>query len=612
MKVGADYLGDGKCRFRVWAPIPKKLDLKIITPTERIIPMKLEDRGYWSVELDNISPDSLYYYRVNGETNRPDPASDYQPHGVHEPSQVIDHKSFVWEDKEWQGIEKEKYIIYELHVGTFTPEGTFEAIIPRLDELKDIGINVIEIMPVAQFPGERNWGYDGVYTYAPQNSYGGPEGFKKLINACHNKGIAVCLDVVYNHFGPEGFYAGEYGHYLIKKYQSPWGDAVNFDDAWSTDVRNYFIENAIHWFENYHIDALRLDAIHTIYDMSAVHILEEIALVTEKFSKEKGRKYYLIAESDLNNSKVVKSRELCGYGLDAQWSDDFHHSLRTLLTCETNGYYADFGKIEHFSKSLKDGYAYYETYSNFRKRIHGNSPKDVPASSFVVFSQNHDQIGNRMLGDRLSEIVSFEAYKLSSAVVLLSPYIPLLFMGQEYYEDNPFLYFVHHSDKDLIENVRKGRKEEFAFFHSDKEVPDPQSENTFNDSKLSWEKRNSGKYNTVLTLYKTLIMLRNTVPALSTLSKESMKIVSSEEDKIVTMLRWNDEKDSMVYVIFNFNCNDVTFLPEISQANTMIKILDSSDSLWGGEGSLLPDQLYNNETITMKKHSFVIYKKDGV
>src|SRR5574341_367200 len=471
MRIGANYLEDGNCEFVVWAPFLEKVELKMVSPvgakraSHIFIPMEKNKLGYWKAVIHEVLPGTLYSYRLEDEKERTDPASYSQPAGVHEPSQVVDHKAFNWEDECWEGIGISQMIIYELHVGTFTQEGTFEAIIPRLNEIRDVGINAIEIMPVAQFPGERNWGYDGVYLFAVQNSYGGPEGLKRLVSECHKKAIEVILDVVYNHFGPEGSYLWDYGPYFTEKYEIPWGKAINFDGVYSDEVRNFFIENAIYWFKNYHIDALRLDAIHSIIDMSAKPFLQELAERVEEFSKQEKRKFYLTAESALNDARVIKPKESGGYGIDAQWCDDFHHSLHTLLTGEDQGYYIDFGRVEQLVKSLREGFVYTGGYSQYRKRRHGNSSKDIPGEQFVVCSQNHDQIGNRMLGERLSNIIPFEGLKLAAGVVLLSPFVPLLFMGEEYGEEAPFLYFVSHSDPDLIEAVRKGRKQEFTAFN---------------------------------------------------------------------------------------------------------------------------------------------------
>ncbi len=511
MKNGINYVRNERCEFNVWAPLLSKVAVKIISPEEKVIPMEKDHEGYWKTTIADITPATKYFYLLNDEKDRADPASHYQPEGVHGASQVIDHSVFHWSDWNWHGIPLSEMIIYELHVGTFTQDGSFKAIVPRLDELQDTGINTIELMPVSQFPGERNWGYDGVYPYAVQKSYGGPEGLKHLVNECHRREISVILDVVYNHLGPEGNYLRDFGPYFTNTYSTPWGEAINFDSAYSKEVRTFFIENALHWFSHYHVDALRLDAIHAIFDMGAKHFLSELSERVEEFSQKNRRKYYLIAESDLNDSRVVIPRESWGYGIDGVWCDDFHHSLHTLLTGEKRGYYLDFGKIAHMVTSMKEGFVYSGEYSEFRKRNHGNPSKDIPAKQMVVFSQNHDQIGNRMLGERLSTLVSFEALKLAAGIVLLSPYIPLLFMGEEYGENTPFLYFVSHSDQTLIEAVRQGRKKEFGEFKWQGEPPDPQSTETFLKSKINWEKRNEGNHKVLLDFSKNLITLRKTI-----------------------------------------------------------------------------------------------------
>ncbi len=481
MRLGAYYLGDRRCEFTVWAPNAETVSLQILTPQPRTIPMQQKEWGYWQVTADEIEPGTRYLYQLNGGETRPDPASYAQPEGVHGPSQVID-QHFVWNDQGWSGVPLDNMIIYELHVGTFTPEGTFEAIIPRLPDLRELGITAIEIMPIAQFPGSqpagegsayRNWGYDGVYPFAVQNSYGGPQGLKKLVEACHKEGIAVVLDVVYNHFGPEGNYMSHFGPYFTETYRTPWGSAINFDDAHSPDVRSFFIQNALHWLQDYHIDALRLDAIQAIYDLGAKHFLEELAENVAELSQQDGRRRYLIAESDLNNPRIIRSPDKGGYGLDAQWSDDFHHALHALLTGSDIGYYQDFGTCEHLAKAYRDTFVYDWKYSPHRQRFHGSSALDCPLTQFVVCIQNHDQIGNQMLGERLFQLISFESLKLAAGAVLLSPYIPLLFMGEEYGEEAPFTYFVSHSDPELIQAVRKGRKQEFEAFHYDGEPPIP-------------------------------------------------------------------------------------------------------------------------------------------
>ena len=605
MKIGAHYIEGGRCRFTVWAPKPGKVELKVVSPREEVHPMERDGKGYWSVTLDTIPPGALYYFRLDGERDRPDPASCFQPQGVHQPSQAVDHASFAWEDQDWKGIPISGMIMYELHVGTFTPEGTFEAIIPRLDDLKEVGVNALELMPVAQFPGERNWGYDGVHPFAPQNSYGGPEGLKRLVDACHRRGMAVILDVVYNHLGPEGNYLWDFGPYFTDRYKTPWGASVNFDGSYSDEVRNFFMENALHWFRNYHVDALRLDAIHAICDMSARPFLQELGEGVDAFSREEGREFLLIPESALNDARVIRPREGGGFGHHAQWLDDYHHALRTLLTGDRSGYYVDFGRIDHLVKSLKEGFVYSGEYSEYRRHRFGNSSQDRPASQFVVFSQNHDQIGNRMLGERPSTLLSFESLKLAAGAILLSPYVPLLFMGEEYGEEAPFLYFVSHSDPGLIEAVRAGRKEEFSAFGWKDDPPDPQAEETFLKSKLRWEARKTGRHRVVLDFYKRLMEIRRTVPALSNLDKSRLEVWGGEGEKMVFMKRWKDE--SCCFAIMNFNEADRKVLFPLPGA--WERVLDSSEERWGGPGTLLPAMVERESGIDIRGRTFVLFQR---
>ncbi|MEC4882533.1 MAG: malto-oligosyltrehalose trehalohydrolase [Scytonema sp. PMC 1070.18] len=615
MKIGAHYLGDGRCAFRVWSPKSEAVALEIVSPDNRLLPMQQQEGGYWQIVADNIHPGTFYFYQLNNAESRPDPASNYQPSGVHAASQVIDH-SFSWNDSSWAGIPVENMIMYELHVGTFTPEGTFEAIIPRLKDLQELGVNAIEIMPIAQFPGDRNaegnlayrnWGYDGVYPFAVQTSYGDPAALKRLVDICHQEGIAVILDVVYNHFGPEGNYTNVFAPYFTETYRTPWGSAMNFDDAHSHDVRNFFIQNALYWLRDYHIDALRLDAIHAIYDLGAKHFLEELVENVNALSEEQGRKFYLIAESDSNDPRVVRPVESGGYGIDGQWSDDFHHALHTMVTGEQTGYYEDYGKCEHLAKAYSDTFVYDWKYSQHRKRFHGNSTCDRPLNQFVVCIQNHDQVGNRMLGERLSHLVSFEAQKLAAGALLLSPYIPLLFMGEEYGEEAPFIYFVSHSDPDLIRAVRQGRKQEFAAFHAIGEPPDPESIDTYCQCKLNWEKRKEGKHQVLWKWYQQLIQLRNTIPALVRRDRDSIEVGFLEAEKIVWWRRWAES--NQIFCLMNFNKSEVTFSPSIPE-NNWEKILDSADKKWQGSDSSLPDKLSHKQELTLPSQSFILYQSN--
>jgi maltooligosyltrehalose trehalohydrolase len=604
MKVGSTYLGEGQCEFTVWAPLVDQVAVEIVAPESKLIPMQKTDWGYWHVVADHMTPETQYRYHLGGDRSFPDPASHFQPQGVHEASQVVDHQAFQWSDAQWKGIPLEDLIIYELHVGTFTPEGTFAAIESRLADLKELGINAIEIMPVAQFPGDRNWGYDGVYPYAVQNSYGGPEGLKHLVDVCHQQGFAVILDVVYNHFGPEGNYISNYGPYFTPKYRTPWGGAINFDDAHSYGVRNYIIENVLYWLEHYHLDGLRLDAIHAIYDFGAYHVLAEMADRVAELDQRLGRKHLLIAESDLNDIRVVQPRRHNGHGLDAQWCDDFHHALHTLLTGEQGGYYQDFGSCAQLAKSWTDSFVYTWTYSPDRQRFHGSDASGFPPSQFVICAQNHDQVGNRMLGERLSQLAPFDALKLAAANVLMAPAIPLLFMGEEYGEDAPFLYFISHTDPELVKAVREGRKREFEAFHLHGDPPDAQSPETFETSTLKWEKRQTGKYQVLRQFYQQLIQLRKTLPPLTHFDRASVEVNYSEADRLLSFRRWKDEKE--VLGLMNFSSDPASWT-DFQPKGTWQKQLDSADARWQGPGSTLPDTLTASETLTLPPLSFALY-----
>ncbi|MFW5733985.1 MAG: malto-oligosyltrehalose trehalohydrolase [Oceanidesulfovibrio sp.] len=480
------------------------------------VPMQAVGKGYWLAETDRARPGSRYRFRLTypdgSSVDRADPASHLQLEDVHGPSTVVDHETHVWEHGHFAPPLLEETIIYELHVGAFTAEGTFDAAADKLDHLTDLGVTAVEIMPVAQFPGSRNWGYDGVYPFAVHPAYGGPEGLKCFVDACHGRGFAVILDVVYNHLGPEGNYLRDFGPYFTFAYKTPWGEAVNFDGPGSDGVRNYFIENALHWLDRYRIDALRLDATHAIYDRRPMHILAEIAEAVEKLAAHRGRRLMVMAESDLNDPRLIRPRSADGLGMDAVWCDDFHHAVHALLTDEREGYYMDYGRAQDVARSMEKGFVYTGQYSPFREHGHGAPCPEADPARFITCIQNHDQVGNRMLGERLASLVDFESCKCAAAMLLLAPQIPMLFMGEEYAEDNPFLYFISHLDSGLVEAVRQGRKKEFAHFMGGGEPPDPQSEETYAASRLDWAKAGSERGRTMLAWYKALIRLRRSQP----------------------------------------------------------------------------------------------------
>ncbi|MBM4069158.1 MAG: malto-oligosyltrehalose trehalohydrolase [Planctomycetes bacterium] len=580
---GARYLGNETCRFEVWAPFAKKVEVHLLGPDERFVALAPAERGYHAARIDGVTPGCRYFFRLDGQKERPDPASRFQPDGVHGPSQVTD-TDFNWRDAHWFGLPLDRYVCYELHVGTFTPEGTFDAVIGRLDDLRELGVTAVNIMPVAQFPGSRNWGYDGVYLYAVQNSYGGTQGLKRLVDECHARGLAVILDVVYNHLGPEGNYLGEFAPYFTDRYKTPWGSALNFDGPDSDEVRRFFLGTALQWQTEFHIDALRLDAVHAILDHSAFPFLQELAEVTSRRALQLNRRFHLISESSLNDVIVLQPTEIGGWGHDALWNDDFHHAVHTLLTGEHNGYYEDFGRIEHLARAWRDGFTYSGQYSPFRRRRYGNSARCRPARQFVICAQNHDQIGNRMAGERLSGLIDFEGLKLAATLVILSPYVPLLFMGEEYGETAPFQFFVSHGDAQLIENVRKGRREEFAEFGWQGEVPDPQDQGTFERCRLDHHLKDEGRHKVLRDFYRDLLALRRDVPALAQLSKDHQKVIGFEREKSLFVRRWHEQDE--VVLVFNFAEQEVRLELPIPAGDWQL-LVDSAARRWQGPGEAL-------------------------
>lgn len=579
--LGACRTGPERYSFLLWAPYASKVELHLHGNGGCFIQMKRLRRGYHQALADEVRAGERYSYRLEGHLERPDPASHFQPGGVHEPSEIVD-PAFDWQDHDWFGLPLRDYIFYELHVGTFTEEGTFDAIISHLSRLKDLGITALELMPIAQFPGNRNWGYDGVYPFAAQNSYGGPVGLKRLVNACHQTGLALVLDVVYNHLGPEGNYLNDFGPYFTDKYHTAWGRGLNFDGPDSDEVRRFFIENALHWQTEFHVDALRLDAGHAIHDASAMPFLQELARVARARSETVNRRFYLIAESDLNDPRLISPEALGGYGLDAQWDDDFHHCLHVLLTGERTGYYTDFGGVQLFAKTLRQGFAYTGEYSEFRRRRHGQLPRGNGYKQFVVYSQNHDQVGNRLGGDRLLSAATLESAKLAAGAVILSPFIPLLFMGEEYGESAPFRYFVSHTDPELVEAVRRGRKEEFSSFDWPGAVPDPQAESNFQECIL---KHRCDQTHAVLPgYYRELIRLRKLLPAIREAEPGAVQVHAIEPGDVVAL---DYARPSALWVL-------LCFADEAVQVNLplppgdWVKLLDSQERRWDGSGSSFP------------------------
>jgi len=600
----------GGTRFRVWAPKVETVAVHIVSgKAAGAVPLQQEEKGYFSATVPGVGDGDRYFYKPGAGPVRPDPVSRFQPEGVHEASQVVDPRFFCWQDEGWSGIPLEQYVIYEIHVGTFTKEGTFEAVIPFLDYLCELGVSALELMPVSQFPGDRGWGYDGVCHFAPQNSYGGPGGLKQLVNACHRKGLAVILDVVYNHFGPEGNHIGDFGHYFTDKYHTPWGRAMNFDGPDSDPVREFFIANALYWIDEYHMDALRLDAVDWILDQRAQHFLQQIVAEVHQHRVKQGRPLYLFAENDTNDMRLINPVQYGGYGIDAQWCDNFHHALRTLLTGETTGYYEDFGQFSQMVKAYSDGFVYTGEYSTFRRRCHGGPTGERPTSQFVVFCQNHDQVGNRKCGDRLSAVQSLEKLLLAAGVVLLSPYLPLLFMGEEYGEKAPFHYFVGYTDPELIEAVRRGKHEEHASGVCEGALPDPEAESTFLESKIDLTQRREGEQALILEYYRQLLVLRKRLPALQVFDRTQMEVAGLTQQKVLVFTRW--AAGSAVVCIFGFS-NTQESIPLNLPAGSWEKILDSSTQHWRGPGEVAPGSIVVTDAsassaVTVNPFSLLVY-----
>lgn len=520
--------------FRVWAPGAKRVELVRGARRSEMTPA---GRGWWALAVE-CEPETDYAFALDGaETAFPDPRSPRQPHGVHGASRTVAHESFVWHDDGFQAPPLGAALLYELHVGTFTPEGTFDGVITRLDHLKSLGVTHVELMPVNAFPGAYGWGYDGVALYAPFEPYGGPEGLKRLVDACHARGLGVALDVVYNHLGPSGNYLGSFGPYFTERYRTPWGSAVNLDDAGSDEVRRFIIDNAKAWIRDYHVDALRLDAVHAIFDGSATHLLEELAFEVHTLAGGLGRHVALIAESDLNDPRLLRSPESGGYGLDAQWSDDFHHAVHALLTGERHGYYADFGSLQDVKRAFEQVFVYAGRHSAHRDRRHGRAPIGLAGDRFVVFVQNHDQVGNRARGERLGHLVSPGRVKVGAALLLASPFVPLLFQGEEWSASAPFQYFTAHDEPELAEAVREGRRREFAAFGWSDDVPDPQARETYERSKLDWSELDREPHREILAWYRELIALRRTLPDLREPRLERTRVTVDEVARWLVLQR---------------------------------------------------------------------------
>ncbi len=599
MKIGANYT-EAKTEFIVWAPNSPEVTL-VLPEMNQVLKMDKTNNGYRRLAVKDIKPNTRYMFRLK-DKERPDPASHSQPDGVFSSSAVVNHSSFLWKDDNWPGAILENMIIYELHVGTFSREGTFKGVYSRAADLSEMGITAIELMPVSQFSGDRNWGYDAVYPFAVQNSYGGPDELKRLVEEFHSKGIAVILDVVYNHLGPEGNFFGDFGPYFLATRQTPWGASMNFDGLASSNVRDYFFENAIYWFENYHVDGLRLDAVFAILDNSKKHFLKELSEKVGAFSKKTSRRISLIAENDSVNPEIIKSRKVGGFGLDGLWHDNLHHSVHAILTGERNWYYSSFGSLGKIIEALCQSCAEQRSLPAKQPLVICSSRQFLP-SRLVVFSQNHDQIGNRPTGDRLVKTAGFEAAKLAAGIILLSPFTPLLFMGEEYAERAPFLFFTDYSNKALGEKVESGRKRELKK-NGWKTQPNtsPQDPTTFSSSKIDWDQRSHAQGKQMLGYYRELIDFRKRLHCDSRrLNKE--KFFAFDEKSLLVI-----QKDSDFVTLANFSPlqQEYQFLVNRGQ---YVKVLDSADTRWGGPGSILASKIEFGDSVNVRPSSFAVYWK---
>jgi maltooligosyltrehalose trehalohydrolase len=562
--------------LRVWAPNAGRVEVCQGTDTTA---MQAADGGWWAIEADDDRP---YGFALDEGPVLADPRSRWQPDGVHGLSRYVDLDRLEWQATGWQGRSLLGRLVYELHIGTFTEAGTFDAAIEHLDHLVDLGVDFVELLPVAAFPGRHGWGYDGVFPYAVHDAYGGPHGLARFVDACHLRGMGVLLDVVYNHLGPDGNVLTHFGPYFTDVYATPWGAAVNFSGRGSDEVRRYVIDNALMWLRDYRIDGLRLDAIHAIVDDSATHLLEQLAIEVAELSVAVGRPLSLIAESDLNDPRIVVGRDAGGYGVDAQWSDDFHHALHALLTGENTGYYQDFGALDDLATALRRGFVYTGQYSAYRDRRHGRPlPPTVSAHRLVGYAQDHDQVGNRARGDRLAALVSTDLVKVAAAIVLTSPFTPMLFMGDEWAASTPWQYFTDHQNDQLAQAVREGRRAEFtAFGWRAEDIPDPQDPQTFARCRLRWDELLGEAHNDVLRWHRELIALRRSSPDLANGRFDQLEVDADEAQRSLVLRR------PQSIVVANFGPNAARF--DIDA--TALLLASSPDVEWRAPQLILPPE----------------------
>ena len=616
LPFGANVV-EGGVEFRVWAPGSLAADVVVYGPDAEVVHLLApEADGCFGGTVEGIGTGARYRYRLDGGEAYPDPASRSQPDGVHEPSAVVDPRAFRWTDGDWRGVPPDELVIYELHVGTATQEGTFDALIARLDELTALGVNALEVMPVAEFPGARNWGYDGVYLYAPDAAYGGPDGFRRLVDAAHARGLAVILDVVYNHLGPEGNYlhAVTRGRYFTDRHRTPWGDAIDYGRP---QVREFAIQNALHWVHEYHVDGLRLDATHAILDDSEPHLLRELA-ERVRAGLPAGRRFALIAEDERNERRMVLPPPE-GYGFDAVWADDLHHQLRRHLAGDAEAYFADYGgTVDEIVRTLRGGWFYEGQLSRNRGEPRGTPAEGLPPPSFVHCIQNHDQVGNRAFGERLTAQVPLPAYRAASALLVLSPYTPLLWMGQEWAASTPFRYFTDHPEE-LGRLVTEGRRNEFAGFSAFADpavrdrIPDPQDPATSEASRLQWEERERMPHAGVLALYRELLRLRRTHPALRRRNRGSFAVAALGRHALALRRTGNDGGGLLLVVSFagplsaDLAACDETRAP----ADAWRLLLATEEARFGGEAEGAIARLTPEGRLEMEGAGAVVLESGG-
>ncbi len=605
MTLGATYLGQDRCLFRVWAPYRKQTAVRLLESPGRLWPLTRDDRGYWSGEISPVKPGALYELVLDGQETYPDPASAWQPQGVFGPSAVVDH-DFAWTDQAWCNPPLKDYIIYECHIGTFSAQGTFQSALTNLPYLKDLGITAIELMPVAAFSGRYNWGYDAVFPFAVHQDYGGPQGLKTFINACHQHGLAVILDVIYNHFGPEGNILEAFGPYFTAKYPSYWGKAVNFDDQDAQGARNLVKENALYWARHFHVDALRLDAVQAIFDQSDYPILAEMDDVLTRFAIDHHRRVHVIAESDLNAAIITRSRQAGGWGLGAAWCDDHHHAWHAYLTQEKTGYYQDFGAWDQVVVTLTQGFWFQGQFCHYRQKALGDFTHPLNPQELVIYSQNHDLVGNRVQGERLSKLVAWPWLHVLAAVTLLSPFLPLLFMGEEYGETNPFLYFVDHQSPWLRQAVRDGRRREFMAFNWNGEPPDPYDQETFAASKLDWSKLTQTGHQGLFQFYKQLISLRKQYRLQELKNLHDRQVQACPEAPLISVVQQGPA--GTLAMVLNAGVSDVAWAAPWPRGRWE-KLLDSNASEFGGSQIVLPGMLEAGREVTWPGASVTVYTK---